>query len=215
MSAKTSSDPRVRRSRAWLQDALRRLVQQRGYEGITVLDIAKEAQVNRTTFYQHFQDKEALMDSVMSDLLAQLFEASDRQVAQARAQGLDPAWLTPDQAPDFLRRLFEAVGQDAPFYRRAFGQDGSSRFLARMVGALEAQVLARALDPDFAQVFKPQAGPPPPPSLTARFLALGLMGSLQWWLNEGQAHAAGQAADWSWQFTYRLGNWQALAKPSA
>lgn len=51
------ADPRVRRTRQLLQDAFTSLLREKGFEAITVKDIAGRATVNRATFYAHFIDK--------------------------------------------------------------------------------------------------------------------------------------------------------------
>lgn len=54
-------DPRVVRSRRMLKDALAKLLQQKGFEEISVQEIADEATLNRNTFYLHYPDKNALL----------------------------------------------------------------------------------------------------------------------------------------------------------
>jgi AcrR family transcriptional regulator len=51
------TDPRVRRTHELLQEALIELAAERGFDAITVGDIARRAGVNRATFYRHYQDK--------------------------------------------------------------------------------------------------------------------------------------------------------------
>lgn len=186
MSSKSSVDPRVRRSRRWLQDALKALVQERAYESITVIDLAARAEVNRTTFYQHFRDKEALLDSIVSDLLEPLFEESDAYLA---VHPMPPR----DQAPPFLVHLFDRVGAEAGFYRHMLGRSGSPFFVGRLISALEEAIALR-----------PAPSRAVPHALKARFLALGLIGSLSWWLENDTAATARQAADWSWLMTVQL-----------
>lgn len=55
-------DPRVRRTRQLLQQALDKLLQTKDFESISVQDIAEAATVNRATFYDHFADKFALLE---------------------------------------------------------------------------------------------------------------------------------------------------------
>ena len=63
-------DPRVRRTRQLLQQALDKLLQTKDFENISVQDIAEAATVNRATFYDHFADKFALLEySVAAKLL--------------------------------------------------------------------------------------------------------------------------------------------------
>ncbi len=60
-------DPRVRRTRQLLQQAFIELFQEKGFSAITVQDIAERATVNRATFYAHFADKYALLDSLIRE----------------------------------------------------------------------------------------------------------------------------------------------------
>src|SRR5437868_2977820 len=58
-----SSDPRVRRTRQLLMQAFGELQKRKSISAISVQDIAEEATVNRATFYAHFEDKYAFLDS--------------------------------------------------------------------------------------------------------------------------------------------------------
>jgi len=58
-------DPRIRRTRQLLQDALHRLLEQKGFDNITVQDITEAATLNRATFYAHYPDKFALLEELI------------------------------------------------------------------------------------------------------------------------------------------------------
>ena len=58
-------DPRVKRTRKLLERAFFELLAERGFQAITVQNIAERAEVNRATFYAHFDDKFALADSLI------------------------------------------------------------------------------------------------------------------------------------------------------
>jgi AcrR family transcriptional regulator len=68
-------DPRIRRTRQLLQEALRKLLEQKEFDRISVQDITEAATVNRATFYAHYEDKFALLGELIRvtflDLLAQ------------------------------------------------------------------------------------------------------------------------------------------------
>jgi AcrR family transcriptional regulator len=59
-------DPRQKRTRRLLQDALRRLLQEKPFEEIVVLDITDAATVNRATFYDHYTDKFTLFEAMVA-----------------------------------------------------------------------------------------------------------------------------------------------------
>jgi AcrR family transcriptional regulator len=68
-------DPRIRRTRELLQQALENLLKTRRLDTISVQEIADEARVNRATFYDHYTDKFALLECMVArrfnELLAQ------------------------------------------------------------------------------------------------------------------------------------------------
>jgi AcrR family transcriptional regulator len=57
MPAVNKADPRVKRTRKLLQDALMELLAEKSFDAITVQDIADRSTINRATFYAHYVDK--------------------------------------------------------------------------------------------------------------------------------------------------------------
>jgi len=55
-------DPRVKRTRGLLEQAFMDVLTEKGFQAVTVQDIAERAGVNRATFYAHFEDKYALLN---------------------------------------------------------------------------------------------------------------------------------------------------------
>ncbi|HMF74330.1 MAG TPA: TetR/AcrR family transcriptional regulator [Bryobacteraceae bacterium] len=59
-------DPRIRRTRQLLRQALEKLLETKEFDKISVQDIADTAPVNRATFYDHYPDKFALLDCLVA-----------------------------------------------------------------------------------------------------------------------------------------------------
>jgi AcrR family transcriptional regulator len=59
-------DPRMRRTRLLLQQALSDLLDTREFDSISVQDITEAATINRATFYAHYADKFALLECVIA-----------------------------------------------------------------------------------------------------------------------------------------------------
>jgi AcrR family transcriptional regulator len=79
MTWATTADGRIERTRRALLNAFTGLIRERGYQHIKVADIAKHAEIGRSTFYEHFQSKDDLLEqSIASPLavLADLFDGS-------------------------------------------------------------------------------------------------------------------------------------------
>jgi len=64
------NDRRVRRTRAAIRSAFNALILSRGYDAISAADIAEQANIGRSTFYEHYQSK----DDVLAQSLVALFE---------------------------------------------------------------------------------------------------------------------------------------------
>ncbi|WP_044482037.1 TetR/AcrR family transcriptional regulator [Paenibacillus antibioticophila] len=73
MTKKT--DLRILRTIQSIRKAFYELIPEKGYDAITVQDIADRAMINRNTFYLHYQNKPDLLDTCMNELLSELREA--------------------------------------------------------------------------------------------------------------------------------------------
>jgi AcrR family transcriptional regulator len=69
-------DPRVKRTRQLLKQALSDLLAEKPFQDITVQDIADRATVNRVTFYAHFEDKYDLISAWIRDGFVKQLEAA-------------------------------------------------------------------------------------------------------------------------------------------
>ena len=105
-------DPRIARTRASLQEALFALARERPLDDITVADIADRAEVNRSTFYQHYSDKETL--------LADALDA----VAEAAGAALPERIQIGDEPPHVLTMFLEHFDENAELYRQVLGRAG-------------------------------------------------------------------------------------------
>lgn len=71
---KEKLDPRVKRTRALIQQAFIELLAEKGFHAITVQDITQKAEINRATFYAHFPDKFALLETTIQKIFRQELE---------------------------------------------------------------------------------------------------------------------------------------------
>jgi AcrR family transcriptional regulator len=55
-------DPRITRTRKLIIEAFMESLREKGFQNLTVQDIAENAGIHRGTFYSHFPDKYALLD---------------------------------------------------------------------------------------------------------------------------------------------------------
>ncbi|MBD3917368.1 TetR/AcrR family transcriptional regulator [Paenibacillus sp. PR3] len=74
-------DPRVLRTRQLIRGAFRDLLLRKGFDAITIKDIAQKATINRASFYAPFENKFALLDDITEQAFHERFP---EQVANAQ-----------------------------------------------------------------------------------------------------------------------------------
>ena len=74
---KKKEDLRIRKTKANLYRSLLQLMEEKPFEEIKVIDICKSSMINRSTFYDHFNDKYKLLYSLINDLKNNLLEYLD------------------------------------------------------------------------------------------------------------------------------------------
>ena len=103
LPAAGKTDKRILRSRNALGDALVVLLQEKTFDQITVEEVLVRAGVGRSTFYEHFKDKNDLFLSDVEDAL----EAFSTLLRRERA---DPRRLAP------VQEMFTHIGEARQFF---------------------------------------------------------------------------------------------------
>jgi AcrR family transcriptional regulator len=164
------TDRRVRRTRELLRRALLSLIQEKGYDRVTVQDILEQADVGRSTFYAHYRDKDDLLRAGFEDIRAALAAERDAAETQAasRAEFLQP-----------MLAVFRHVGAHRHFWgalSRKGGADLVTRILRESVSDLVREHL-RSRFPD-ATATRTQL------EAAIQFVAGACMGLVIWWLED-------------------------------
>jgi AcrR family transcriptional regulator len=120
-------DRRVRRTQRALRDAFVALVLERGYEHVTVEDIAERADVARATFYAHFSDKDHLLTSLFSEVTQDL--TSRLAAVPVAREGI---------AAEVVLALYEHAAEFGDIYRVSLRGAGNGHARAAYVEAISA-----------------------------------------------------------------------------
>jgi AcrR family transcriptional regulator len=114
---------RVRRTRALLRDALVDLIEDRGFDRVTVGDLASRAMISRAAFYRNYRDKYELVEQIFDEAIAEMTTGREGDIRP-------PA-----------RRLADFFGHIDTYHRlygALLGRKGSPWFTDRMRSALAA-----------------------------------------------------------------------------
>jgi len=82
-------DKRIQRTKRRLSEALINLILERGYENVTVQDILDKADIGRSTFYSHYEDKDQLLKAGPTNLGVVLFEQRNSLNGESAGQGIN------------------------------------------------------------------------------------------------------------------------------
>jgi AcrR family transcriptional regulator len=75
-------DRRVQRTQHLLKQAFIEVVNEKGFPAVSIQDVTDRANVNRATFYAHFQDKYALLEAIISEKIQQTLSKTLPPVSQ-------------------------------------------------------------------------------------------------------------------------------------
>jgi AcrR family transcriptional regulator len=78
LAGKRLTDRRIEKTQNLLRQALVSFIHEKPYDTITVTEILERANVGRSTFYMHFQDKDELLASGIHDILTSAKPKSSR-----------------------------------------------------------------------------------------------------------------------------------------
>lgn len=87
-------DPRVRRTRGYIKGAFRQLLDEKSFKAITVREITERAEVNRATFYAHYEDKYALLHETLQAIFREELERRALNVCQYSEANLRALTIT-------------------------------------------------------------------------------------------------------------------------
>ncbi len=177
-----TEDRRVRRTKERLHDALMSLIEERGYDKITVQDLIDRADVGRSTFYSHYETKDDLLISGLHRL------SDDIELHMTD----DPS------ANDILPSLgvFRHVADHHELFKAMIGSRGIDLVMHAARDALteraKSNIDRRSSTSRNAAI---------PADARAAFIAGSLMAFLTWWLDNDRPHPPDQMAEMFQQLT--------------
>ncbi|MBI5953572.1 MAG: TetR family transcriptional regulator [Chloroflexi bacterium] len=96
------TDPRIRRTRLLIMQSFESLLAEKNFANISVQDVTDKAQINRATFYAHFQDKYDLLNQAINEMFMLEIEKRTLNVCSYSVENLRSLILV---VCEFLSRL--------------------------------------------------------------------------------------------------------------
>jgi AcrR family transcriptional regulator len=161
-------DRRQVKTREAILDAFGTLLEEKSYSKITVQNIIDRANVGRSTFYAHFETKDALLKTLCDDLMDHVFREHPPSEAthDFSAMAEDPRTT--------VTHLLYHLRDSRPYVTRLLLGESRELFLTAFKGDLSDLIgSSRAEGGSTAAI---------PPELVTGFLADTLTGMVQWWI---------------------------------
>ncbi len=168
----TQSEPnlRSRRTQKLLREALIELIEERGFDSLTVGEITGRALVSRAAFYRNYQDKYDLVEQIFAEAMQALFAAiSEPEIIHS---------------PQTWERFFDHIAQYERLYRALLGRKGSPWFVLKMRASMVELIKG------FRQLAIPDAPPlyPAADELVPDLVATLMVEAITWWLEKGRPY---------------------------
>ncbi|WP_054712415.1 TetR/AcrR family transcriptional regulator [Bacillus sp. JCM 19041] len=125
---KKSTDLRITRTREAIRTALAELIEEKGFELITVKNLTTRAQINRGTFYAHYQDKYDLLHTCQEEIINGLAEVASPNIAHVMNHlDKDSQKIIP-----YVTNVFQYLHKHKLFLKALLGPNGDLSFQSKL-----------------------------------------------------------------------------------
>ncbi|WP_462411000.1 TetR/AcrR family transcriptional regulator [Neobacillus sp. Marseille-QA0830] len=169
-----SSDKRALRTKQLIRDTMTELIEQKGFDAVTVKDITEKANINRGTFYLHYQDKYDLLEKSE----AEIFSGLEKIVHNLNPKDAISYTTQNEPFPEIVK-LFEYFRENATFIKALLGPKGDPSFqvkLKEMIKSLMHGILLSKVNQEDILV---------PVDFLLSYISSAHLGVVQYWLETG------------------------------
>lgn len=181
---RSANNLRVKRTRILLRDALIALIEERGFDTLTVGELTERAMVSRAAFYRNYQDKYDLVEQIFEEAMSTLFEAIGEF---GQKHPLD-VWI----------RFFEQIARYDRLYRALLGKKGSPWFVQKMRMRLAELIKEHgSLGDSHGPAMSEHAthlAHPFSDTFVPDLVATMVVEAITWWLEQGQQYTLKEMA---------------------
>lgn len=133
-------DRRIMRTKQVIRDALVTLIEEKGFDSLTVKDITQRANINRGTFYLHYRDKFDLLEQTVTGMA----EECKNIILQANALNLNDYKNTDEPVPIIIT-LFEYFEHNTSLMRALLKLKGDLAFQNQFKKILWSNIFEKEL----------------------------------------------------------------------
>lgn len=116
------TDLRILKSKKSIEDAFINLVEIKGFQKITIKEIADKAVVNRNTIYLNYGSKEGILESIVKSSLEKYF-------GTLKIEDFSKTKLTKKNIENIYRNLFYVVDENIELFRILITDHSSTGYL--------------------------------------------------------------------------------------
>ncbi|WHY76867.1 TetR/AcrR family transcriptional regulator [Neobacillus sp. WH10] len=121
------ADRRIIRTKRMIRDALTLLMEEKGFEAITVRDLTERADINRGTFYLHYEDKYDLLEQCEEEIINGINKLT------LKINPEDALSFDGQKEPfPFIVYLFEYLHENSSFMKAVLGPNGDASFQEKL-----------------------------------------------------------------------------------
>ncbi|MDY0941132.1 MULTISPECIES: TetR/AcrR family transcriptional regulator [Priestia] len=171
--ANSKTDRRIIRTKRFIRDALTELMEEKGFEGVTVRDLTKKADINRGTFYLHYQDKYDLLEKSENEVIQEIKEF----IKKANPNEIVSTNLKEQPLP-FIVALFEYIQENARFMQVMLGPKGNPGFHLKIKEVMKTNMLEKL------ELVNSQTPPLVPLEHLMSYVTSAHLGVIQYWLEQ-------------------------------
>jgi len=133
------NDKRALRTKKLIRNALSELIEEKGFNDITITDLTSRAEINRGTFYLHYTDKYDLLEKVENEVMEEI---------RQKTQCFDSINLlevdTINEPIPFIVELFQYFKDNAKFMKAILGPKGDPLFHHKVKKFIENNLFEKA-----------------------------------------------------------------------
>lgn len=123
---KEKKDRRIRKTQLAIRKALTELLSKKKLNSITVIEICELADINRGTFYLHYQDVYDLFQKIQEEMYAEILESISKRTPRANYGSIDTLLAT-------FADIFDCLAKNYDACLILLGSDGSRDFIDRLL----------------------------------------------------------------------------------